>query len=97
MLETAACGSALRVGSLRGEMAAVVVPTEGDIASTPPLRQAVGVGDLAEWLGVRPLVGRCLRKLGQPQPPSFSLLLVENGAGLLPSCSRSCAGWPPDR
>jgi len=28
-------------------------------------------------------------KIGQPQPPSFSLLLVENGVRLL----RSCAGW----
>ena len=51
--------------------------------STPPLRQAVGVGDLAEWFGLCPLFGWCLRKLGQTQPPSCVLLLVESGVGLL--------------
>ncbi len=41
---------------------------------------------MAIWRSVRPAstLRGCLRKLGQPQSPAFSLLLVENGLRLLP-------------
>src|SRR6266508_3136465 len=52
-------------------------------ASTVPAKAGRREQDNSEWLGLRPLFGWCLRKLGQSQPPSFSLLLVDSGVRLL--------------
>src|SRR5439155_19417582 len=60
-------------------------------SSTPPLRQDLGAGGLAESSSDRPFLGWRIGELGEAEPPALSLLRIQSGIGL---CSQLLAQLP---